>query len=200
MIYNFDQVIEQRGTDSAKWQQYDDDVLPLWVADMDFRSPEPVIRALHQRAEHGIFGYSRPPSMLAEVICERMYRLHNWSVTPEQILFLPGLVCGLNVVCRAIGAAGDGVLVQTPVYPPFLTAPGNQDKTLEVAQLAATTNGQTLAYEVDYDAFEAAITPRTRLFILCNPHNPIGRGYSRQELACMAEICNLHAPRFDYLL
>ncbi|MBI1881369.1 MAG: putative C-S lyase [Chloroflexi bacterium] len=189
MTYNFDQSIERRGSDCYKWGDYDDDVLPLWVADMDFASPEPVIRALHERVAHGIFGYGRPSPELLQVICERMQQLYNWTITPDQLVFLPGLVTGLNVVCRAIGKPGDGVLVQTPVYPPFLKAQLNHGRTLDIAELAVSRKGRLLRYEVDYDSFEAAITPRTRLFMLCNPHNPIGHGYTREELSRMAEIC-----------
>lgn len=192
MTYNFDQPIERRGTDSYKWNDYGPDVLPLWVADMDFASPEPVIRALQERVAHGVFGYGRATQELYEVICERMYRLYQWAVTPDQLLFLPGLVTGLNVVSRTIGQPGDGVLVQTPIYPPFLKAPINHDRTLDVAELAFSRDGQVLRYEVEYAGFEAAITPRTRLFILCNPHNPVGRSYTGEELARMAEICLRH--------
>ncbi len=192
MIYNFDQIIERRNTHSFKWQLYDDDVLPLWVADMDFVSPEPVIHALCERARHGVFGYGLPPQELSEIICERMQVLQNWTVTPEQIVFLPGLVSGLNAICRITDQPGHEVLVQTPVYPPFLSAPPNQDRTLIAAELSPVSNGNTRHYEVDFDAFEAAITPQTRLFILCHPHNPIGRGFTPDELIRMAEICERH--------
>ena len=192
MTYNFDEYIERRGSGSYKWEDYDDDVLPLWVADMDFASPEPVIRALHERVEHGVFGYGRPLPELLNVICERLQRLYQWSVTPDQLVFLPGLVTGLNVVCRAIGKPGDGVLIQTPVYPPFLKAPLNHGRVLDIAELAVSREDQLLRYEVDYEMFEEAITPRTRLFILCNPHNPVGRCYTRQELTRLAEICLRH--------
>ena len=192
MTYNFDEIIERRGSGSYKWEDYDADVLPLWVADMDFAAPEPVIRALHERIEHGVFGYGRPLPELLQVICERMEELYRWTVTPDQLVFLPGLVTGLNVVSRAIGKPGEGVLVQTPVYPPFLKAPLNQGRLLDIAELVVKREGRLLHYEVDYDAFEAAITPRTRLFMLCNPHNPVGRCYTRAELTRMAEICLRH--------
>lgn len=192
MNYNFDQYIERRGGESYKWHDYGDDVLPLWVADMDFAVPEPVIRALHERVAHGIFGYSRPSPKLMDVICERMQQLYHWTVSPEQIIFLPGLVTGLNVVSRAVGSPGTGVLVQTPVYPPFLKAPLNHGRILDGTELVARHEGRRLVYELDYDAFEAAITPRTRLFMLCNPHNPTGHSYTAAELTRMAEICLRH--------
>lgn len=190
--FNFDEVVERRGTDSSKWHRYGEDVLPLWVADMDFRSPEPVLRALHERVEHGVFGYSIDSPQLKAIICDRMQRFYGWKVQPDDIVYLPGLVCGLNVVSRAIGQPGDGVLVTTPVYPPFLSAPTNQDRTLHAAQLAVSTQGNRLYYSVDYDAFRAAIQPNTRLFSLCNPHNPVGRAYTPDELHHMADICLSH--------
>jgi cystathionine beta-lyase len=196
MKYNFDQPIETRGLNSNKWEFYDDDVLPLWVADMDFASPEPVIQALHRRVERGLFGYGHALEELPQVICQRMQERYNWHVSPEEIVFLPGLVCGINVACRATGQLGSSVLMQTPVYPPFLSAPGNHDQTADVAELSLVTDGDAIGYEVDFDAFEAAIQPTTRLFLLCHPHNPIGREYSRDELLHMAEIC----ARYDIVL
>jgi cystathionine beta-lyase len=192
MIYNFDEIINRRQSDSVKWQAYGPEALPLWVADMDFASPEPVVRALRERVEHGVFGYPQPPAELAAVICRRMAERYGWAVTPEEIVYLPGLVSGLNVVCRAAGQPGEAVLVQTPVYPPFLSAPANHGQTLTVAPLTETIAGRTIGYEIDFAAFEAAITPATRLFILCHPHNPIGRGFTRAELTHLADICLRH--------
>jgi cystathionine beta-lyase len=188
MPHNFDEIIERRGTDSGKWQYYGEDVLPMWVADMDFRSPEPVVRALHERVAHGVFGYGNEGPELRETICARMARLYNWQIEPADILFLPGLVSGLNLVARAIGEPGDGVLTMTPVYPPFLSAPFNQDRQLHEAQLAVERTGQRLRYVVDDDALAAAVQRNTRLFLLCNPHNPVGRAYTRAELRRMGEL------------
>jgi cystathionine beta-lyase len=192
MEYNFDEIVDRRDTDSAKWRFYPEDVLPMWVADMDFRSPEVVIQALHKRVEQGTFGYGADSTELREAICARMARLYNWQISPPDILFLPGLVSGLNLVSRAIGQRGDGVLVTTPVYPPFLTAPLNQERELHDAQLAVERTGAALHYGVDDDAMERAIQSNTRLFLLCNPHNPVGRAYTRDELLRMAEICQHH--------
>lgn len=192
MSYDFDSVIDRRCRDASKWKNYGDDILPLWVADMDFQSPEVVIEAIQERAAHGVFGYTRPPAELYDVICARMQRLYQWLVTPEDILFLPGLVCGLNVVCRATGRPGQNVLMQTPIYPPFLSAPGYQGLGLDIAPLTYTTRANTLYYEIDEEVFEAAITPQTCLFTLCNPHNPIGRSYTPAELGRLAEICLRH--------
>jgi cystathionine beta-lyase len=192
MGYDFDTVVDRRASDSAKWHFYSEDVLPMWVADMDFRSPEPILRAMHERVDHGVFGYGGLTNQLREVLVERMARLYNWQVQPEAIVSLPGLVCGLNVVSRAIGERGDGVLVSAPVYPPFLSAPVNQERELQSALLAKGERNGNLYYDVDYERFEAAVRPNTRLFILCNPHNPIGRAYSPAELSQMAEICLRH--------
>jgi cystathionine beta-lyase len=191
MPYNFDQSPVRRGTDSLKWHRYGD-ALPLWVADMDFVSPEPVLAALHQRVAHGVFGYGAPPDELTQAICERMADLYGWAVTPEQIVYLPGLVCGLNVACRAVSEPGDAVLVQTPVYPPFLSAPPNQDRRLIAAELTAESRGGLLYYSFDDVAFEAAISSRTRLFILCHPHNPVGRTFDTEELQRLAAMCERH--------
>lgn len=188
MRHNFDIPPVRQGTDSLKWQRYGD-ALPLWVADMDFLSPEPVLAALQERVAHGVFGYGAPPDALTETICERMAEHYRWTVTPEQIVYLPGLVSGLNVVCRAIGEPGDEVLVQTPVYPPFLSAPTNQDRRLLAAELTAEIRDGRLYYTIDDDAFAAAIGPRTRLFILCHPHNPVGRAFDATERTRLAAIC-----------
>src|SRR5262249_54546048 len=158
-----------------KWHYYGADILPMWVADMDFRSAAPIMEALHRRVEHGVFGYGTDSPQLKEIICARMQRLYDWEIAPADIVFLPGLVCGLNVVSRPIGERGDGVLTTEPVYPPFLSAPTNQERILHTALLYEQVDGQTLRYTVDYDAFAAAIQPNTRLFLLCNPHNPVGR-------------------------
>jgi cystathionine beta-lyase len=192
MPYDFDQLIERRNTNSAKWRTYPEDVIPMWVADMDFASPEPVIRALRERVEHGVFGYELPSAELANAICERIDRRYKWPITPEHLVFLPGLVTGANVVCRAIGQPGDGVLMQTPAYPPFLSAPQNHGLTANFAELTSTRNGRTLRYEIDFEAFEAAITPRTHLFLLCNPQNPAGCVYDREQLTRLADICLRH--------
>ncbi len=192
MQYNFDQVVDRRRTGSIKWKFYGDDVLPMWVADMDFPPPPPILAALHARVEVGDFGYELPSPALGERICERLQRRYNWSVTPDQIVYIPSLVTGLNAVCRAIGEPSDGVLVQTPVYPPFLTAPTNQGRVTQMAELEVVPNGRTFGYRVDYDRMNATVTDRTRLFILCNPHNPTGEAYSREELLRMAEFCERH--------
>jgi len=193
MQYNFDQVIERAESDCMKWRHYADDIIPLWVADMDFLSPEPVIQALRERAAHGVFGYPGGAGLkmgggtcLKEVVVERLAHLYAWDVQPEDLVFLPGVVTGINMACHALGRPGDAALIQTPVYSPFLTAPGNAGLSLQEMELTRRENG---SYEIDFDLFEQSLTLQTRLFILCNPHNPVGRVYQQVELARMAEIC-----------
>ncbi len=189
MAYDFDQQINRRQTESVKWGAYDQDVLPMWVADMDFRSPEPVIRALRERVEHGVFGYPAAPAELRQALVERLQRLYGWQVSPEALFFLPGVVTGFNLACHALASPGEGVLVQTPVYFPILYAPGNAGLTRDEMKLTQQSDGR---YVIDFDLFEKTITSKTHLFILCNPHNPVGRVFTRQELERMAEICLRH--------
>lgn len=189
MESDFDRIIDRRHTDSIKWRHYGDDVLPLWVADMDFASPEPVIRALRERVEHGIFGYGTEPEELREVIVSRLGQLYGWQVSPESLVFLPGVVTGLYMTCYSLAGPGDGVLVQPPVYPPIYNIPKDIGLLRQENVLVQQPDGR---YGIDFEAFEEAITEQTRLFILCNPHNPVGRVFTRAELERMAEICLRH--------
>jgi cystathionine beta-lyase len=193
MDYDFDTLPDRRSTESIKWHQYDEDVLPMWVADMDFVSPEPVVRALRERVEHGIFGYPQNVTHTkkgvagpAQVIIDRLAEHYNWQVKPGDLVFLPGVVVGFNLACHTLAAPDGNVLIQVPVYPPILEAPGNAGMIRQEMELTHNPDG---SYTVDWEAFEAAITDRTRLFILCNPHNPVGRVFRQDELARMAEIC-----------
>ncbi len=189
MRCDLERIVNRCGTDSVKWCYYAEGVLPLWVADMDFRSPEPVIRALRKRVEHGVFGYGVEPPELREVIAERLRRLYNWEVALEWMVFLPGVVPGFNLACQALTRSGDGILVQTPAYPPILAAPANANCSRDDAPLTQDRDGR---FVVDWEVFERAISKRTRVFILCNPHNPVGRVFKVEELERMAEICLRH--------
>jgi cystathionine beta-lyase len=192
MRYNFDLLPDRRPTDSLKWNRNDRDVLPLWVADMDYPVAEPILQVLRSRIEHGVFGYPdthaclSPYPELRGVLVERMERLYNWQVLPDEIIFLPGVVVGLNLTCHALATPTGNVLVQTPVYPPFLSTPGNAGMQRQDALLNRQSDGH---YEIDWGAFEASVTDQTRVFILCNPHNPVGRVFRKDELVRMAEIC-----------
>lgn len=184
MTTNFDQIIERRGTDSIKWQWYGD-AIPLWVADMDFPAAEPIIQALTRRVEHGIFGYAGEPKELREVLQAWLRRRFDWRVPAEALVFMPGIVSAFNVACRAYCAPGDGVLTQAPVYPPMRTAPANFGLTRDEMELTREADGR---YTVDYGLMSSTIADRTRLFLLCNPHNPTGRAFAQDELAQMAEV------------
>lgn len=185
-IYDFDQVIDRRASDSSKWNIYDPDVLPLWVADMDFVSPEPVIQALRQRVEHGLFGYPVEIPELKRTIVERMAHLYGWHVQVEDVVLIPGVVTGFHLVCHTLLSPDRAALVQTPVYPPILHAAKTTGVLHQEMELTHNSDG---SYSVDWNAFEAAITQQTGLFILCNPHNPVGKVFCRHELERLAELC-----------
>ena len=188
-LFDFDTPVERRATASLKWDKYRvRDIIPLWVADMDFRSPPAVIRALQQRVAYGVFGYTITPQELNEVVVVMLKNLYGWEIEAEWLVWLPGLVTGLNVVCRAVGIEGDDVMTAVPVYPPFLTAPENFRRNLVKVPLKEKNN----RWQFDFDRLERSITPKTRVFILCNPHNPVGRVYARDELETLAAICKKH--------
>lgn len=187
--FNFDNVVEQRGAYSARWDKYrGQDIIPLWLADMDFRSPPAVIEALHQRVEHGVFGYPSVPDDLISVVRSMLLATYGWEIDPEWLVWLPGLVTGLNVVCRAAAERGEEVLTAVPVYPPFLSAPRLSGRGLATVPLRQADG----SWLVDFDQLEARITSRTRLFLLCNPHNPVGRVFTREELTRLALIGEKH--------
>ena len=191
MTHDFDRVIARRGTGSSKWFKYPPDVLPLTVADMDFASPEPVVRALRERVEHGVFGYGHQLEVteLSEVFADRLQKRYGWRVSPDALVLIPGVIPGFNVACRMLASAGEGIAMQTPLYPPLLRVPGNIGLRFDEVPLARDARGR---YSVDHGAFEAAIRLDTRIFLLCNPHNPVGRVFTRDELAGLAEICLRH--------
>ncbi len=189
MDHDFDRVVDRRGVYSKKWDRYGEKVLPMWVADMDFLSPEPVRLAVSQRVDRGIYGYGVKPPELAELIVQRLWRLYSWKVSPEEVVFVSGVVPALNLACRALTDRGDGLLLQTPVYQRILALPRHTQRARHAMLLTQQTDGR---YVIDFEAFEAAISERTRVFVLCNPHNPVGRVFRRQELERMAEICLRH--------
>ena len=183
---DFDRVIDRRSTDSNKWRKFPPDVLPLWVADMDFPSPPAVVHALRQRIEHGFFGYLTERNDLPEVVAERVAKRYGWRVSPEAVVTLPGVIAGFNQALRALTRPGEGLLVQTPVYPPILRSAGNHGLRRDEHALTRGGDGR---YGVDLAAFAGAIRGDTRAFLLCNPHNPVGRLYGRDELEGMAAAC-----------
>jgi len=195
-IYDFDQIIDRRASDRVKWNAYADDVIPMWIADMDFISPEPVIEALKERAEHGFFGYpvglADHPEHLTGLrggIIDWLATRHSWQVEPEAIVFVPGVVPGFNLACKAFVRPEEAVMVQTPVYTPILTVSQEAGIRGRSMELTCAKDG---SYQVDYDRFEAELSPETRIFLLCNPHNPVGKVFQPDELKRMAEICLAH--------
>ena len=183
---DFDQIIDRRNTESVKWHVYDQDVLPMWLADMDFRAPEPVIQAMHNRIDHGIFGYGCPLDGLYDAIIQHLADYQDWKVCPEDIEFVCGVVTGFTHAIYSLTEPGDRVLIQTPVYPPFLRAPRSAGRECVDNPLLRCANGK---YEIDFDDFERKAASGVKLFILCNPHNPVGRVFTREELTKLAEIC-----------
>jgi len=189
MSFDFDTPIDRARSDSQKWQKYaGKDILPLWVADMDFAAPPAVVDALHARVAHGVLGYAKPLPALAEATVAYCARRYGWPVDPSWLVWLPGLVTGLNVAARALGEEGDEILCATPVYPPFMSSPTNQRR--RTVAVPMIKNGAR--WEMDFAALERAITPRSRAFFLCSPHNPVGRAFTRAELAQLADFCVRH--------
>jgi cystathionine beta-lyase len=186
MMHDFDRPVDRRGTNSLKWDLYKGkEIIPLWVADMDFRVSPAILSALQAHVDHGVFGYTLVPDELVDVIVRRLATQYTWKIEDDWIVWLPGLVTGINVACRAVGDTGDEVLTTVPIYPPFLTAPGNSSRELITVPLIEKTGG----WEFDFNLLERAITPRTRMLLLCSPHNPTGRVFTRDELATLADIC-----------
>jgi cystathionine beta-lyase len=191
MSFNFDTPPDRRETDSQKWQKYAGrDVLPLWVADMDFEAPPAIVAALQRRAAHGIFGYARPVRSTVEAVVGALEERYRWRIDPSWIVWLPGLVCGLNVAAQAFAEVGEEVLTLSPVYPPFTTAPRNGGRVSKAVPLLLDRARRR--WEIDWDALERAVGPRTRLFFLCHPHNPLARVWTREELAQLAQFCRRH--------
>ncbi|MBM4130004.1 aminotransferase class I/II-fold pyridoxal phosphate-dependent enzyme, partial [bacterium] len=186
---DFDAVRDRRGTDSEKWSRWTGrDVLPLWVADMDFPAPPPVVAALRARVEHGIFGYALPDEGLTRALAAALRRQSDWEIEPDWVVWLPGLVSGLTVACRAVGAPGDGVIVTPPVYGPFLRVPPLVERVVRRVPLAGDNRSGP---HLDTAALAAA-AGAARLLLLCHPHNPVGRAWRADELAELATLAERH--------
>lgn len=189
MAYNFDRVPNRRHPKVRnKWTWYPKDVLPLWVADMDFPAPGPILDALHRAVDHGVLGYEVPSIALQETVAARMDDLYAWKVRPEWVLTVTGIVNGFNVAARAFGSPKKGYLVQPPVYNEFHEVKNNVQIPQLDAPLVKTVQGNILHYEVDWDVFRKQVR-KAGMFLLCNPHNPLGIVFSRRDLRQMAELC-----------
>ena len=189
MTTTLSHAMASRPIHSVKWNRYPSDVLPLWVADMDFRCPEPVLEALHERVDQGMFGYGFNSGELAELITARLRSRYEWRVSVEDIVFIPGVVPGITLACRAATAPGDAVLIQEPVYAPIRKVAAGAKCICHATQLVPGSSGR---YEINWAEFESALLDRTRVFVLCNPQNPTGRVFSRDELERMSKACAKH--------
>lgn len=190
MKYDFDRIIERHNTGSAKWDALKDvfgteDVLPMWVADMDFPIAGPITQALRKRTEHEVYGYTQPTPSVIEAVVDRMQRKYDWKIKPEWIVFTPGVVPALYAAVKAFTHPGDGVILQGPVYHPFWSAITANDCRIANNELKLTAG----RYEIDFDDLAAKTnSPRVKLMLLCHPHNPVGRVWGREELRRIGEI------------
>lgn len=187
MKYNFDEIIPRRGTNSYKWDSAGDaDILPMWVADMDFRTAPPVVEALRKRVEHGIFGYVRVPDAYYAAVTNWFARRHDWQIEKEWIIYTTGVVPALSAVIKALTAPGDKVMVQTPVYNCFFSSIRNNGCGM-IANPLIYRNG---TYQIDFaDLEQKSAAPNVKVLLLCNPHNPAGRVWTKQELTRIGDIC-----------
>ncbi|PLS08517.1 MalY/PatB family protein [Neobacillus cucumis] len=202
MKYNFDETVNRRGTYSIKWDggdmikkmgltdRYDEETIPLFTADMDLPVPQPLIDALHKTVDHRIFGYSIFPAEYFEAIQHWFKKRHDWDIKKEEIIYSPGTVHALNIAVRAYTNPGEGIIIQRPVYPPFTAAIKANDRELLNNALTCDEEGY---YHIDFEDFEEkAKDDNTKMFILCNPHNPTGRIFTKEELRKLSDICAKH--------
>jgi cystathionine beta-lyase len=188
MPYNFNKTPERRNTNSIKWTLYPADVIPLWVADMDFQAPKPILNGLRAMIDHGVLGYDIPTKSLQETVAARMDTLYRWKVKPEAVSTVTGIVTGFSVAARAFGSPKKGIMIQTPVYNEFHEVKSNIGIPQLDVPLVKSVEGNILRYEIDWDVFKKQ-AKKAGIFLLCNPHNPLGIIYSRKDLQRMAEIC-----------
>ncbi|MFC0273697.1 MalY/PatB family protein [Metabacillus herbersteinensis] len=199
MKYNFDEIVNRRGTYSVKWdggelikefgltERYDEETIPLFTADMDLPVPQALIDALHKTVDHKIFGYSIFPNEYYEAIQHWFKKRHDWEIKKEEIIYSPGTVHALNIAVRAFTNPGDGIIIQRPVYPPFTSVTEGNGRKIRNNALKCDNDGY---YSIDFDDFEAkAKEEKTKMFILCNPHNPTGRIFNVNELKKISDIC-----------
>ena len=190
MKYDFDKVIDRRRTNCVKWDEIEsDDIIPMWVADMDFETAPCIINALKARMEHGCFGYTHVPESYYEATISWFSRRHGWNIKRESFIYTSGIVPAISAIIKAMTEPGDKVLVQTPVYNCFFSSIRNNGCQLLENELVNTGN----TYTIDFDDFENKCADRhTKVFLLCNPHNPAGRVWTREELTRMGDICKRH--------
>lgn len=190
MKYDFDEIIDRCGTNCVKWDGAENpDVLPMWVADMDFRTAPAIIEALSRRVDHGVFGYTRVPQSYYESITGWFARRHGWNIDNDWIIYTSGVVPALSAIIKALTVPGDKVLIQTPVYNCFFSSIRNNGCEIVESPLVYADN----TYSIDFEDLERKVSdPKVKAMILCNPHNPAGRVWSRDELIRIGEICIRH--------
>lgn len=195
MEYDFSRPTERRGTDSYKWDSAPEtDIIPLWVADMDFETFPGIIEALQRRVAHGIFGYTRVPEAYYEAVCNWFGKHHGWHINREDIIYTSGVVPAVSAVIKALTLPGDQVIVQGPVYNCFFSSIRNNG--CETVSNSLIYNKEELRYEIDFDDLERKLAhERARLMLICNPHNPGGRVWTRDELTRVAELCHKYGVR-----
>lgn len=195
MEYDFSRPTERRGTDSYKWDSAPEtDIIPLWVADMDFETFPGITEALQRRVAHGIFGYTRVPEAYYEAVCRWFGKHHGWHINREHIIYTSGVVPAVSAVIKALTLPGDQVIVQGPVYNCFFSSIRNNG--CETVSNSLIYNKEELRYEIDFDDLERKLAhERARLMLICNPHNPGGRVWTRDELTRVAELCHKYGVR-----
>lgn len=195
MEYDFSRPTDRRGTDSYKWDSAPEaDIIPLWVADMDFETFPAITEALQRRVAHGIFGYTRVPEAYYEAVCRWFKKRHGWHINREDIIYTSGVVPAVSAVIKALTLPGDQVIVQGPVYNCFFSSIRNNG--CEMVSNSLIYNKEELRYEIDFDDLERKLKhERARLMLLCNPHNPGGRVWTRDELTRVAELCHKYGVR-----
>ena len=193
MKYNFDELVDRRGTGCVKWDECPNpDVIPLWVADMDFKAAPAIQEAIRKRAEHGVFGYAHVGDDYYEAVISWFHRRHNWTIHREEILYTTGVVPAMSVAIKALTMPGEKVLILSPDYNCFFSSVRNND--CEVLETVLRRTGNT--FEVDFEDFEAKCADeKTTVFLLCNPHNPCGRVWTKAELEHMNDICMKHGVK-----
>lgn len=193
MAYNFDQIVDRRGTDSYKWDEGESskgDIIPMWVADMDFKTAPCIIDALSKRVEHGVFGYTSVPETYYQSVIDWFRRKHSWNIDRSWIQYTSGVVPAISVVIKAFTEPGDKVVVQTPVYNCFFSSIRNNGCERVDSPLKLVNNGSEYTYEMDFEDLEKKCSdPKAKILLMCNPHNPAGRVWSKEELAKVGEIC-----------
>lgn len=187
MNYDFENPTNRKGTSSIKWDHYGDlDILPMWIADMDFKTAPEITENLKNQIELGVFGYTHAPNELITIVIKRLQERYQWQIEADWIVWLPGLVPALSMACRSTGKDGDKILVPTPIYPPFLRAPNLSRRQKITIDLSIINN----EWKLDFNLLEEKIiSEKIKVLLLCNPHNPIGKVYSAEELNMIAEIC-----------